>query len=130
MSNIIVFGDVHGEADKLKTLIDKCRLKFGDNVQFVSVGDLLDRGPDSKTVVQLCIDNDIRSAVGNHDSWMIGTLKTDDALIKRMEDSAKKPISKVELERQRVSFVYGNLPNDSTITRDRVAAKIKSNEGA
>ncbi len=61
---------------------------------------------------------------------MIGTLKTDDALIKRMEDSAKKPITKEELERQRVSFVYGNLPNDSTITRDRVAKKIKSNEGA
>ncbi len=60
---------------------------------------------------------------------MIETLKTDDALIKRLEESAKKPITKEELMRQRVSFVYGNLPSDSTVTRDRVAEKIKRNEG-
>ena len=60
---------------------------------------------------------------------MIGTLKTDDALIKRLEESAKKPITKEELTRQRISFVYGNLPDKSTITRARVAEKIKRNEG-
>ena len=61
---------------------------------------------------------------------MIGTLKTDDALIKRLEESARKPITKGDLEKQRVSFVYGNLPTDSDITRERVAKKIKLNEGA
>jgi hypothetical protein len=61
---------------------------------------------------------------------MIATLKTDPKLIKRLQESASEPITKEELARQRVSFVYGNLPNDSTITRDRVAEKIKSNEGA
>ena len=60
---------------------------------------------------------------------MIGILKTDDALIKRLKESAKKPITKEELTRQRVSFVYGNLPKGSTITRDRVAKRIKKNEG-
>lgn len=61
---------------------------------------------------------------------MIATLKTDPELIRLLEESASEPITKEELERQRVSFVYGNLPNNSDITRERVAEKIKSNEGA
>lgn len=61
---------------------------------------------------------------------MIATLKTDDALIKRMQESAKRPPTRDELERQRISYVYGNLPTKSTVTRDRVAQKIKMNEGA
>ena len=61
---------------------------------------------------------------------MIGTRKTDGALIRRMRESAKKPITKEELERQRVSFVYGNLPDKSEITREKVAERIKRNEGA
>jgi hypothetical protein len=61
---------------------------------------------------------------------MIAALKTDRALLKRLEASAKKPITKKELAEQRISFVFGNLPSDSPITRERVAKKIKNNEGA
>ncbi len=61
---------------------------------------------------------------------MIASLKTDADLIERLRESASKPVTKEELARQRVSFVYGNLPSDSAITRDRVARKIKENEGA
>ena len=61
---------------------------------------------------------------------MIATLKTNARLIERLQESASKPVTKEELARQRVSFVYGNLPADSTITRERVAEKIKMNEGA
>lgn len=61
---------------------------------------------------------------------MIASLKTDKALLERLEESAKKPMTRDELKRQRVSFVYGNLPNDSEITRDRVEKKLESNEGA
>ena len=60
---------------------------------------------------------------------MTAKLKTDESLIKRLKESASRPITKKELAEQRVSFVYGNLPKDSTITRDRVAKKIKMNEG-
>jgi len=60
---------------------------------------------------------------------MIATPKTDEALLKRLQESAQKPVTKQELELQRVSFVYGNLPNNSTITREQVARKIKMNEG-
>lgn len=61
---------------------------------------------------------------------MIETLKTDSDLIQRLKDSASKPVTKAELELQRVSFVYGNLPTDSTITREMVEKRIRQNEGA
>lgn len=61
---------------------------------------------------------------------MIEHLKTDPELIKRLRESAAKPVTKEQLERQRVSFVFGNLPRDSTITREEVERRIRSNEGS
>lgn len=61
---------------------------------------------------------------------MIAMPKTDKRLLKRLRESAKKLPTKEQLHRQRVSFVFGNLPNNSTLTRDQVAKKIKMNEGA
>lgn len=61
---------------------------------------------------------------------MIARLQTEKTLIKRLKESTKRPITKEELAEQRVSFVYGNLPGKSTITRERVAKRIKNNEGA
>ncbi|RCK28039.1 hypothetical protein TH8_01255 [Thalassospira profundimaris] len=60
---------------------------------------------------------------------MLAPFKTDEALLKRLKKAASEPLTKAELEQQRVSFVYGNLPNDSTITREQVAHKIRMNEG-
>ncbi len=61
---------------------------------------------------------------------MITMPKTDKGLLKRLQESTKKPPTKEQLHRQRVSFVFGNLPNNSTLTRDQVAKKIRMNEGA
>lgn len=61
---------------------------------------------------------------------MVSDMKTDSTLIARLQEAASKPLTKRELELQRVSFVYGNLPKGSTITKDRVENKIRENEGA
>ncbi len=66
----VVFGDVHGQAKQLKKLIDKVRERFGQEVDIYSLGDLIDRGPDSKGVIQLCIDEGIIGQIGNHDQWL------------------------------------------------------------
>lgn len=60
---------------------------------------------------------------------MVEKLRTDDRLLERLKEAASKPITKQKLERQRVSFVFGNLPTDSTITREMVAARIRRMEG-
>jgi hypothetical protein len=64
-----VIGDVHGNADLLIELISKIRLKYGD-VDLYSVGDLVDRGPDSKSVLDICIKNGVMAVIGNHETWL------------------------------------------------------------
>lgn len=66
---IAIFGDVHGEAKLLRKLITKIREKFSD-IDIYTLGDLIDRGPDSKEVIQICIDEKISGVYGNHESWL------------------------------------------------------------
>lgn len=59
----LVIGDIHGCLSTLQALIAKA----GPVEQIISVGDLLDRGPDSLGVVKYCIDNNIQVCLGNHE---------------------------------------------------------------
>lgn len=72
-------GDIHGHLDKLQAahaLIAEDRARCGDNdAPVVHIGDLVDRGPDSKGVIQYLIDGQTRGEnwvvlKGNHDRMM------------------------------------------------------------
>jgi hypothetical protein len=56
-------------------------------------------------------------------------LKTDQKLLDRLTESTKQPVTKEELHKQRVSFVYGNLPRESTVTRKQVEEALARIEG-
>lgn len=73
---IYAIGDIHGQLEMLKTAharIAADRSLNGDeNAQVVHLGDLVDRGPDSRGVIQFLIDGIAESAPwivlkGNHD---------------------------------------------------------------
>lgn len=66
----VVFGDVHGQADQLAQLIKIIRERFGQEVDIYSVGDLVDRGPDSKGVIEICVKEGIHGQLGNHEQWI------------------------------------------------------------
>jgi hypothetical protein len=68
--NAVVFADVHGQLKHLQKLIKIIRDRFGNDVEIYSTGDLIDRGPDSKGVIQLCIDEGIHAQIGNHEQWL------------------------------------------------------------
>lgn len=63
MKTTLVIGDIHGCLSTLQALIAKA----GPVDQIISVGDLIDRGPDSLGVVKYCIDNNIQVCLGNHE---------------------------------------------------------------
>ena len=67
---IAVIGDVHGCSDKLAELFEKIII-YTDAVY--SVGDLIDRGPDSRGVIEFCIKNNIKPVMGNHENMLIKT---------------------------------------------------------
>ncbi len=55
--------------------------------------------------------------------------KTDPILLERLQRAAKHEMSAEEVRRQRVSFVYGNLPHDNPMTKQQVASAIARMEG-
>ena len=56
----LVIGDIHGCLSTLKALIAKA----GPVSQIISVGDLIDRGPDAFGVIKYCIENNIQVCLG------------------------------------------------------------------
>ena len=66
MRRTIVIGDLHGCFDELRDLIDLIGLRRDDRV--VAVGDLIVKGPKSREVLDLFIqDKRFSSVIGNHD---------------------------------------------------------------
>lgn len=53
----------------------------------------------------------------------------EETLIARLRRSAGKPLTKQEVEAQRISWVFGNLPTSSKLTRDDVVKLIKARDG-
>jgi serine/threonine protein phosphatase 1 len=69
-------GDVHGCADKLARLLELCRRQCGARAgRYVLVGDYIDRGPDSRAVVEMLMDAQRRMPViclrGNHEAMAL-----------------------------------------------------------
>lgn len=65
--SIYVIGDIHGCFDTFMALLKK----LPDDAKICLAGDLIDRGPKSRQVVQYVIDNDIDCVQGNHEDMMI-----------------------------------------------------------
>lgn len=70
---LYAIGDIHGEVKLLEDLLEKVPSKKDD--RFVFVGDYVDRGSDSKGVVDLLIDfskkRDCVFLLGNHESMFL-----------------------------------------------------------
>jgi len=74
---VYAVGDVHGQADALKLLIQKLELQSDDHIIFL--GDYVDRGPDwfeaVKYITELESICQVTALWGNHDVLMYDSLK-------------------------------------------------------
>lgn len=76
--DVFAIGDVHGRADLLEAMLDYVEIGpelGGKDVVIVFLGDLIDRGPDSRRAVELAlaaVERHPRSAIimGNHEEFM------------------------------------------------------------
>jgi serine/threonine protein phosphatase 1 len=64
---IWIIGDIHGCAKTFEALL----AQLPSDEPKVLCGDLVDRGPDSKRVVELAIENRIQSVMGNHELMLL-----------------------------------------------------------
>ncbi len=75
-------GDIHGCLDKLRHLLDRCmRDAAGRAARFVFVGDYIDRGPDSRGVIETLRKlqaelPDVICLQGNHEALLIEAAET------------------------------------------------------
>lgn len=82
---IYAIGDIHGHLDALQRIIDRVRADAGANgierPKTVFLGDYVDRGPDSKGVLDLLSSPEIKRSLdpvflmGNHDRAMLAVLR-------------------------------------------------------
>jgi len=74
----IAIGDIHGCADSLNALLNTLS-PYTDRV-FVFIGDYIDRGPDSKKVIDLLIDfsssHECIMLRGNHEQMLLDAIAT------------------------------------------------------
>lgn len=72
---VLAVGDIHGCTRAFDALLGVVELQFGDTL--VTLGDYVDRGPDSKGTLERLIELDQRSEIslvpilGNHDQMML-----------------------------------------------------------
>ncbi len=62
---VAVIGDIHGRADLLARLL----AQLGEMPVFV-VGDVCDRGPDTREVIEQLVARGARGVRGNHEDWL------------------------------------------------------------
>lgn len=70
---LFAIGDIHGCSTALKTLVSELQFQAGDTV--ITLGDYVDRGPDSCAVLELLIELSTRinlvPLLGNHELMML-----------------------------------------------------------
>ncbi len=77
----IVFGDVHGCFQELQDLLRAVKAQPSDRL--ISVGDLISKGPDSRSVIEWAMKTkNLECVLGNHElrlrkHWRAGTLSTE-----------------------------------------------------
>lgn len=76
------FGDIHGCLTQLQRLVELCERDAGaQKITFIFLGDYIDRGPDSRGVLDFLIDlqtwspDEIVCLRGNHEDLLRSTTK-------------------------------------------------------
>ena len=83
---LIAVGDIHGCAVEFAELLDKLQLRRGDRL--VLLGDLVNRGPDSRLVLDLARSARARCLLGNHELRLLRSRRRPDPAPLRAEDRA------------------------------------------
>ena len=93
---IVVIGDIHGCYDEFNELLEKVHSetpsKKPEKCLKILVGDLVNKGPDSKKVLQLCKDkyyNSIVAVRGNHDERVLNCWKASKSKKEKLDERYK-----------------------------------------
>jgi len=136
---IIAIGDIHGCHQEFAELLERLSVTKDDTL--ILLGDLVNRGPDSNKVIDLALENNALSLLGNHELRLLNYRKTNNASALKEGDLATAERMRPEhwgylenmllthhIEELNTVFVHGGfLPNEpwqkqpaSVVTRIQV----------
>jgi diadenosine tetraphosphatase ApaH/serine/threonine PP2A family protein phosphatase len=73
MPRTIAIGDIHGCAHEFEELLKTLNIQSDDRV--IQLGDLINRGPDSRGVIELARAYGVESILGNHELRLLKALR-------------------------------------------------------
>lgn len=142
MGKRIFIGDVHGCFEELMQLLEKCQYnKKEDNLYFV--GDLINKGPDSKKVLEFVYNEEAEVVIGNHELGLIKLYEskanwrsTLDQVLKDLGKDAKfwvkwmKSLPAFIEEKEFILVHAGLIPGKRPKEKDReILARIRTWDG-
>ena len=104
----IAIGDIHGNLAALDDLLGQLKREVGPGDVMVFLGDYIDRGPDTKGCIDriLALQHEMPGAVeclcGNHDDWLLRTLRGSRQHTWLLATDAFKTIESYSVEAARV----------------------------
>ena len=109
----IIIGDVHGCFDEVEDLLKK--VKYDQrNDRIIFCGDIIDRGPKSKQIIEFVASNaNVHMIMGNHENKFIRYLRGNPITISDgLQDTIDQlaPELKSEANREELLFFFENLP--------------------
>ncbi|MHC2708565.1 serine/threonine protein phosphatase 1 [Bradyrhizobium diazoefficiens] len=99
MSKTYAIGDVHGCLDQLQRLVELCERDAGEGrSKLIFLGDYIDRGPDSRGVIEFLIDlqkwspDQIICLRGNHEELLLAAIEGEDAELSWRQNGAQSTL--------------------------------------
>ena len=65
---IAIITDVHGNLEALTSVLEDIKKNNFDEI--ICLGDSIDIGPNSKECIELLIENNVKSVLGNHEIYL------------------------------------------------------------
>jgi diadenosine tetraphosphatase ApaH/serine/threonine PP2A family protein phosphatase len=81
---VIIIGDVHGCAAELAAMLTAINPQADD--QLVATGDLINRGPDSATVLRMVRQHKIATVLGNHELRLLNAWRSGNPSVLKSRD--------------------------------------------
>lgn len=114
---VYAIGDIHGRLDLFEQLLAKIDADDASRpsaeTTLILLGDLIDRGPDSRAVVERAMDlartGKVRVLAGNHEEMLLGSLHDDETLRHFLRHGGKETLFSYGLTGEEYS--RGKLPD-------------------
>jgi len=93
----LIIGDVHGCLEELETIVDAFSPESKDRL--ISVGDLINGGPDSPGVLKFARKHNIYTVLGNHEMRLLKAwFKEDPSLLRNKDKRTYRQLKKADWE--------------------------------